>query len=229
MKRIALLTLIAGTATACSDSCFVAATLVATPLGPRRLDQLAAGDEIWSYDHAQGERVKRRLAEVHRDVVRTICNLQIGEHHVRGVTPSHPFFAIDRGEYVALRDLKPDEGLLVLDGDSTARASVRHLNVTEVPEPTISVYNLTVDGPEHNYFADGVLVHNKETVIPANCGDGYVHVSEECDDGNTVDDDACNNQCELNEGSGGSGSGGAGGDHAAGGGGDDAGGAGGSS
>jgi len=30
------------------------------------------------------------------------------------------------------------------------------------------------------------------------CGDGIVGESEACDDGNTVDDDLCNNQCQLN-------------------------------
>jgi len=35
--------------------------------------------------------------------------------------------------------------------------------------------------------------------VPNVCGDGHVHVGvEQCDDGNEVDNDNCNNDCMFN-------------------------------
>ncbi len=43
------------------------------------------------------------------------------------------------------------------------RAALRELALAEIdllPVEAVSVFNLTVEG-SHNYFAEGVLVHNK--------------------------------------------------------------------
>ncbi|WP_437963435.1 hypothetical protein WMF04_27330 [Sorangium sp. So ce260] len=43
----------------------------------------------------------------------------------------------------------------------------------------VDVFNLTIDGPERNYFAEGLLVHNKPR---AGCElDGYLEQLD-CDD-----------------------------------------------
>ena len=57
-------------------------------------------------------------------------------------------------------------------------ADIRELEVTVCRRAAVAgeveVFNLTIDGPEHNYFAEGVLVHNKDgsprTVLSERCG-----------------------------------------------------------
>jgi hypothetical protein len=82
------------------------------------------------------------------------------------VTPSHPFYPADGGDDAALRDLRSDEPLLrLVDGD-VGEVKISGLHITGHPEPRVPVFNLGVEGPERNYFAEGTLVHNKSPGPP---------------------------------------------------------------
>ena len=78
-------------------------------------------------------------------------------------TPNHPFYVAGRKEPVPAGELRLGDELLVLDaarGQAAPGLGILKVQSLEqlAPEPT--VYNLEVEGP-HNYFASGVLVHNK--------------------------------------------------------------------
>jgi len=160
--------------------CFIAGTRVDTPGGPRPIDGLKSGDEVWSWDVETASVVVRRIARVLRSEVRTICRVEVGATIIAGVTPSHPFYRPDGGDYAALRDLRSDERLLrLVDGD-VGEVKISGLHITEHPEPQVPVFNLEVEGPEHNYFAEGILVHNKSPAQPHDfVFDGD---SSDCDD-----------------------------------------------
>jgi len=70
------------------------------------------------------------------------------------VTPEHPFY-LD-GEWVEASELKPGDKLKTIDGKI---AVIKNIRKVKTQEP-VTVYNLEASSP-HNYFADGVLVHNK--------------------------------------------------------------------
>jgi hypothetical protein len=85
-----------------------------------------------------------------------ILNLQIeGSDEPIGTTASHPFWSEDRKQFVAARDLRVGENLLL--ADDTARR-VESITLRPTRE---TVYNIEVDG-EHVFYVseDGVLVHN---------------------------------------------------------------------
>ncbi len=71
-----------------------------------------------------------------------------------GVTGTHPFWSVDRREWVFAVDLRIGETLKTLDGTTTAESRTKRPH----PEP---VYNIEVEG-EHVYRVgeSGVLVHN---------------------------------------------------------------------
>ena len=81
------------------------------------------------------------------------------------MSPDHPIFRMENNDYVRVDDLTSDDTLLSLgEGDTTnARGFLSYV----VQAGSETVFNLTVS-PHHNYFASGVLVHNK-TVLGANC------------------------------------------------------------
>ncbi len=78
-----------------------------------------------------------------------------GEAKVIGVTLGHPFWSMDRGDWVTVGELRVGERLLAWDGGTPV---VESLGLREVPE---AVYTIEVDG-DHCYRVgeQGLLVHN---------------------------------------------------------------------
>ena len=46
-----------------------------------------------------------------------------------------------------------------------AEVPIAAVGVRRLEHP-VAVFTLTLEGPEHNYFAEGVLVHNKSVLAP---------------------------------------------------------------
>jgi hypothetical protein len=145
------------------DSCFVAGTLVSTPNGPRAIEALRVGDLVWSYAFAERSPVVRSIAAVHRSLVREARSIELDDGGaIRGVTPSHPVFSPEAGLYVPVSRLVRGHVVATYQsGAEPALATVSRIVATETAVPAIEVFNLSVAGHDQNYFADGVLVHNK--------------------------------------------------------------------
>jgi len=137
------------------SSCFDGDTPVATETGFRRIDEIRAGDRVWSYNVETGERALKAVKEV---LVRENDELLHIETS-RGVvdaTTSHPFYVVGKG-WVAAGDLAVGDGIQAISGDA---GIVTGLKLEKLDKP-IPVYNLDVED-FHSYFvADGVLVHNR--------------------------------------------------------------------
>lgn len=152
------------------DSCFPRGTSVATEAGPFAIEALAVGDVVLSYSHRESAVVPRRVVDVHRALateVRTIEFVAPGAlpdapPESLEVTPSHPFWVVQKRQYVLARDLRAGDELLLRDELAVRHAVIRAIGARELPTPSIEVFNISVEGPESNYFAGGVLVHNKD-------------------------------------------------------------------
>ena len=103
-------------------------------------------------------------------------------------TAEHPFYVPSIAGYVPLGQLRSDQPLITLE----AAAGTVELGIVGAGLPTVTsfasappetVYNLTVSGT-HNYFAEGVLVHNKSPdecpFNPARCPDDCFSNPELC-------------------------------------------------
>jgi len=79
------------------------------------------------------------------------------------LTESHPIYLANRAEYVAAGEVAAgDEALLWEDSPASAPclSRVRVLHALRAGSELATVFDITVEG-DRNYFADGVLVHNK--------------------------------------------------------------------
>jgi hypothetical protein len=82
-------------------------------------------------------------------------NLEIENIDPIGCTPNHPFWSVDRQDYISAGELVQNERVLLYNGETK-----RVINKLSRPGPEF-VYNIEVFG-EHVYHvtSDGVLVHN---------------------------------------------------------------------
>jgi len=144
------------------DSCFVPGTRVRTPDGERPIEDLVVGDPIVAFDPIERREVMGRVAAVHRALVREVRTIVAGALRIPGVTSSHPFFELRRNAFVACAELRVGDRLL---GEGGSEVAITSIVAHELPEPLITVVNLTVGDAPPTYFAEGVLVHNKSTAI----------------------------------------------------------------
>jgi len=154
--------------TACEQSqplpvpgCFVAETPIDTPRGAVPIASLVPGDLVLSYDVRTGMMVPRPIEGVITHRGRQTWSIEAGDLRVAGVTAEHPFYEASEGAWVEAADLRVGDRLLARNNDEVQRADL----TARGRRPGLhTVYDLTVDGPEHNFFAHGVLVHNKSPV-----------------------------------------------------------------
>ena len=154
--------------------CFVAGTPVATPQGERPIESIEPGQEVLAFDTATRETVVRRVSKRIRGHADRTFRLTVAGRVIAGVTAEHPFYDPERDAWVPAGQMRPGQALVGWTGHRAVPVQLEEVSdgLAQVP-----VYTLSVDGPEHNYFAAGVLVHNKETPptnIPTNprdCGD----------------------------------------------------------
>ena len=110
-----------------------------------------------AYDESAGRVVPRPVTAtfVHPD--HPVGVLPLSDGRVLRITANHPIYLPDRQRYADAAELKGDERLLSLSA-STQTSSLIAGAFEASAADAVTVYNITVDG-EHNYFAEGVLVH----------------------------------------------------------------------
>jgi hypothetical protein len=136
-------------------TCLSSDTLISTENGEKPIEDIQIGDMVYSYNLDTKE---IELSEVGNVVNTSITNAQskyyniyYGDTYVKA-TYNHKFF-VD-GEYILAQDLKVGDYLL--DFNSQEKI-ITDIIVEE--NTTDTVWDLAVNG-NHNFFANGVLVHN---------------------------------------------------------------------
>jgi hypothetical protein len=90
-----------------------------------------------------------------------VARLRAGELGIAGVSLSHPVWDEAAQRWTPVAALSLQSTVIGLLPNSTARTlEISELSLLPSRGP-IEVFNLEVDGEEHNYFAEGILVHNK--------------------------------------------------------------------
>jgi hypothetical protein len=172
------LSCIAIVATGCGDStsCFVAGTLVDTPDGPVAIEQVGVGDRVFAYDESRRERVVSRVTRtfVHHDA--RVRSVSLSNGRSVGVTDEHPFFDAARQEYIVASDLTEGVELLALDPANRDGEPLVVADLGAYRDAAV-VYNIEVD-THHNYFVEGILVHNKSLAVDGGRPDAETMMSD---------------------------------------------------
>jgi hypothetical protein len=128
--------------------CFISGTRVLSGNEHKPIESLKVGDFVRSYDTEKGEFTDVSISRVFTRKVSTYLSI-----NGIGVTPEHPFFAY--GTWVLAKDLRVGDELLSENGESVTIAEIKTIH------EAATVYNIETATEPHNYFAGGVLVHNK--------------------------------------------------------------------
>lgn len=135
--------------------CFVAGTLVTMADGKGKpIEDVIEGDEVLTFDFKTQANITTKVTQVfHHAAEQTKFYLVFNDH--LGVTPNHqlytPFGWLEAGT------LNIGDALVDIHGNEIEIVSIA------VVGESVPTYNLHVDNENHNYYANDILVHNKQT------------------------------------------------------------------
>lgn len=132
--------------------CIAVGTLVETPRGSVPIESIRPGDRVVSFDLDSKQRLESTVLHAVRS--RAYSTIRFG-NSLR-TTAEHPIWA--NGVWKRADEVKTGDTVESNSGPLKF-ASIKHLN------GAIDVIDLDVDAP-HNYFAGGILVHNKSVEPP---------------------------------------------------------------
>jgi hypothetical protein len=133
--------------------CFGEGTTISTPTGDKLIEQLHPGDRVISYNFTTHHSEVGKVGEI--QVLSSPDYFIINE--TLKVTGTHPFYIqTSTGiDLVEARRLKVGDRLVGEDAATHIISSIEHIN------KLITVYNLISINPQHNFYANKILVHNK--------------------------------------------------------------------
>ena len=147
-----------------TSQCFVEGTLVVTKDGDKPIEEIKAGDLVYSTDPETGESEYKEVVRTFRKETDVLIHIFVNDDEIE-TTPVHPFW-VD-GEWVAAKDLREGDELTLADGST---AIITKTYGEQLDEPVI-VYNFEVSDFHTYYVTDnGVLVHNANKIN--DCGVG---------------------------------------------------------
>jgi predicted phage tail protein len=130
--------------------CFLGHTLVAVPNGTKRIDKLAVGDIVLSFDDA-GKLHEAKVLKIHQHENERVLRYKLWGGQCIDATPNH-WVLNQFNAFVEIDTLGPDDCLV--DVNDHLRPII---SKEELCKGT--VYNLTVEG-HHTFIAEGIRVHN---------------------------------------------------------------------
>lgn len=148
------------------DECFLAGTDIAMANGySKNIEEIQIGDVVRSWDFTSSQVVQQFVTDVLRGATNQVIEIHTESSVIDGVTGRHPFYVESQGEWIDAADLQMGDELLVINQGRIRTEKIQSIQVIEFSEPR-RVYNFTVASPQHNYFAENILVHNKSLAEP---------------------------------------------------------------
>ncbi len=132
--------------------CFTAGTMIATPSGQRPIEQIKIGDWVITWDPNQGRMVPGQVTHTFMHKSEPTLWLVTSGGSVN-TTAIHPFW--DGHKWVEAGNLLPGKSY-VFGNNGKLQKVLFMMNGSKQ-----DVYNLEIGNANHDYFANGFLVHNK--------------------------------------------------------------------
>ena len=137
------------------DACLIAGTLIQTPTGQKRIEELRAGDYITMPDGNH-----RVAAAAMTNPAATVRTLHLSNGQSITGTLNHPILV--NNEWVPLGNIQQGQQLTSWHAPKpSSRLEPVPVRVVRVSDGTKGqrVYNLTIEG-KHQYIANGLITHN---------------------------------------------------------------------
>ena len=142
-----------------TSQCFVSGTLVLTIDGNKPIEEIKAGDLVYSTDPETGESEYKEVVRAFRKESDVIIHIFVNGEEIE-TTPNHPFWV--ENQWVLAKDLREGDVLTLADGTT---ATITRTYGEQLDEPVI-VYNFEVKDFHTYYVTDtGVLMHNANKYV----------------------------------------------------------------
>jgi len=139
----------------CTSSCFLEGTKITLADGSgRNIEEIKIGDPVLGYKDHKFPPVKVRKIFRHRQV-KGYFVITTSDNQTIRVTGEHPVFV--GKDYKKVRQLKLTDMLFFVKDNRLQPVKIKSI---EFKRELADVYNLKV-GKTHNFFAEGILFHNK--------------------------------------------------------------------
>lgn len=135
--------------------CFIAGTLISTPNGLISIENISAGDVVFSFDPDTLMVSKQRVEETFIRENSDLVHITIGNEIITA-TADHPFYVARKG-FIDAIELRAGDILITVNGEYVIVNQVQH----EILESPVDVFNFRVAN-NHTYFVGSgeVGVHN---------------------------------------------------------------------
>jgi hypothetical protein len=146
--------------------CFPAGTEVATEEGSKAIEEIQAGDMVWSQSDVSGERSLKRVLRTFANVAHLLVVLYVGTNTLEA-TPEHPLWVADQG-WKAAGQIQVGDELWTRDGQPLAVMDIGQ------KQGRFTVHNIEIEN-WHSYFVgeDRLLVHNECISANATAGKAW--------------------------------------------------------
>ncbi len=142
-----------------TSQCFVEGTLVLTEEGDKPIEEIQAGDFVYSTNPETGESGYKEVLRTFRKESDVIIHIFVNDEEIE-TTVVHPFWV--ENQWVSAKDLEAGDVLTLSDGSTAVISKV----YGEKLENPVIVYNFEVEDYHTYYVTDmGVLVHNAHCTV----------------------------------------------------------------
>ena len=133
--------------------CFVAGTKITLEDGSQKnIEDVKVGEKVLSFNGLEKE--ASVVGEINNHEVNNIIKLSFDSDITITTTYEHPFFVVGKN-WVKAKDLLIGDVALNVNGGQNTLKEIEYYDDTQ------TVYNLLSVSPNHNFYANNILVHNK--------------------------------------------------------------------
>jgi len=120
----------------------------------KNIEDIVVGEEVLTYNEENGVNEIGVVGDLKQHEVDSIVRITLDNEIVINTTSEHPFYVNGKG-WVKAGELE------VLDTCKKYNGEESLVSTVDVIEETHTVYNLLNVSENHNFYANGILVHNK--------------------------------------------------------------------
>ena len=138
-----------------THNCFVAGTEIILSNGDvKNIEDINVGEEVLTFNEETQNNENGVVGKLKQHEVNSVIRITLDNENVIITTSEHPFYVNGKG-WVKASEIE------VLDTCKKVNGEESLVSTVDVLDETHTVYNLLSVSKNHNFYANGILVHNK--------------------------------------------------------------------